>query len=201
MTPRNKQLVVITRPDLYEGEAEQIKALLQADSHFILHLRKPQGTVADYRHLLQQIPAEELERICLCDHFELAAEFEVGGVHLSSRNSRYEGNREIRVSRSCHSIAELEQREKFAYVFLSPLFNSISKQGYSAAFSAGELTQATQDGRIDAQVFALGGICPQTLPQLRNYGFGGVAVLGYVWQNFEIERFKKLVKIIEETRF
>jgi thiamine-phosphate pyrophosphorylase len=43
-------------------------------------------------------------------------------------------------------------------------------------------------------VIALGGISAATLPLLAPYSFGGAAVLGAVWQNFDLNKFRELVK-------
>lgn len=191
------QLVVITRPDFYEGEAEQISALFEADTRFLLHLRKPEASADGYRQVLSALPAGHLKRVCLGDHFELADEFAVGGVHLSGRQKEYKGNRHLRVSKSCHSFAELENIGAYDYVFFSPIFNSISKKGYQAAFSNEELAEASQSGLINHKVIALGGVDADTVPLLRPYAFGGAAVLGTVWNNFSVERFKALAALFE----
>ena len=87
------QLVVITRPDLYDGEGGQIAELLASDPDFLLHLRKPEATADAYRKILREVPDEYLHRVTLGDCFELTDEFRVGGVHLSGRQSSYRGVR------------------------------------------------------------------------------------------------------------
>ena len=62
------------------------------------------------------------------------------------------------------------------YVFLSPVFDSISKQGYRAAFSMETLEQAR--GIIDEKVFALGGVTLDKITILEQLHFGGIAVYG-----------------------
>lgn len=193
------QLVVITRAELYTGEAEQINELLLTDERFLLHLRKPGATAEEYSSVLQQIPHSMLHRITLGDHFELAEQFPVGGVHLSGRQFEYTGTRKLRISRSCHTFNELQSANQFDYVFFSPIFNSISKQGYNAAFSDAELLEASEMGLINGKVIALGGVDADTLPLLKPYAFGGAAVLGTVWEPFSKERFKLLVDLFYET--
>ena len=79
------------------------------------------------------------------------------------------------VSRSCHSLDELTAEAN--YLFLSPIFDSISKPGYRAAFSAEELR-----GKVDGRVFALGGVTFEQLPYIQELGFGGAAMLGAAWR-------------------
>lgn len=188
----SQQLIVITRPDFYADEVSQISQLLLADSRFLLHLRKPEGSADDYGRVLSLLPQDQLGRVTLGDHFELADSFPVGGVHLGGRQPVYAGKRRLRVSKSCHSLEELADIDRFSYVFLSPIFNSISKQGYNAAFGHTDLLRASQQGLVNSRVIALGGVDAQTLPLLKPYSFGGAAVLGAVWNHFSVERFKAL---------
>ena len=75
-------------------------------------------------------------------------------------------NRAWTVSRSLHSLAELRSSSGLEYAFLSPIFDSISKQGYKAAFEEEKLRQALADNSVP--VIALGGldlgfVLPQTI--------------------------------------
>lgn len=93
-------------------------------------------------------------------------------------------DRQITVSRSCHSIAEVQKyKDSCNYLFLSPIYDSISKEGYGAAFSRTDLKRAADEGIIDKKVYALGGVSAEHLPELQELGFGGAAVLGALWQS------------------
>lgn len=190
------RLIVITRPDFYAEEVEQIASLMLADSDFLLHLRKPEADAEAYRNVLRRLPEQILQRVTLGDHFELVDEFPVGGVHLSGRQKAYMGARRVRISKSCHSFEELADISAYDYVFFSPIFNSISKQGYNAAFTALELKNASDSQLINEKVVALGGVDEETLPLLSPFGFGGAAVLGTVWKSFSIDRFKRLAEMV-----
>ena len=67
------------------------------------------------------------------------------------------------------------------YLFLSPIFDSISKAGYKSNFTIDELRAAADAGIIDSRVFALGGVTPDRLSLLQSIGFGGAVMLGAVW--------------------
>ena len=75
---------------------------------------------------------------------------------------------------------KLFKKNKYEYVFLSPIFNSISKQNYNTKFTLHELHQASDIGLIDSKVIALGGITPDNIATTMQLGFGGAAVLGYI---------------------
>ena len=85
------------------------------------------------------------------------------------------------VSRSCHSLEEVRLwKPSCDYVFLSPIFDSVSKEGYCSAFSPEVLGRACSEGVIDGKVIALGGVTPERTGVLRSFGFGGAAMLGCV---------------------
>lgn len=179
-----KKLLVITWPDFFPGEAEILIRLFQAGLSR-LHLRKPAASQAELRALLTSLPAIYHPRIVLHDHFNLAAEpafaDHLGGLHLNRRNPAVLQGYAGGVSRSCHSLEEVAEKKAFDYVFLSPIFPSLSKQGYGRGFPPTLLREATRAGLIDERVIALGGISTATIPQLAETGFGGVAVLGALW--------------------
>ena len=197
---------MISAPDFLPGEAEAVTALLEAGA-WRVHVRKPAAGSDSITRLLEHIPAALYSRISLHDHHELAARFGVGGVHLNSRNPSVPDGFGGMVSRSCHSIAELSQYSSVCdYMFLSPIFDSISKSGYVSRFSleeirrriaacsagtAGPMAGMSSDGNCRSvdwgRVFALGGVCPDNVRLLEDVGFGGAAVLGYIWEPFRLD--------------
>lgn len=200
------RIIVISAPDFLPGEAEAVTALLEAGA-WRVHVRKPAAGSDSIARLLEHIPAALYSRISLHDHHELAARFGVGGVHLNSRNPSVPDGFGGMVSRSCHSIAELSQYSSVCdYMFLSPIFDSISKSGYASRFSLEEIRRRIVAGsdvataRMDVmssdgncrsvdwgRVFALGGVCPDNIRLLEEAGFGGAAVLGYIWEPFRLD--------------
>lgn len=174
--------IVITSPGFLQGEADFIDKLF---NHGLdrLHLRKPGADIGECRRLLDGISREWLPRIVVHDNFGLCREYGLGGVHLNGRNPMAPPNHEGSVSRSCHSLEEISRyKGECDYLTLSPIFNSISKQGYMAAFEPEQLTAARDSGLIDSRVIALGGVTLENIPRVRELGFGGVAILGDVWQ-------------------
>ena len=120
----------------------------------------------------------------LHDFFGLAEEMSLYGIHLNSRNPFPPPGWHGSVSRSCHSIDEVAlYKPSCDYVSLSPIFDSISKAGYTSAFSIGELRTAVSSGIIDKKVMALGGITFTNMQDVLRLGFGGVMILGAAWQN------------------
>lgn len=182
-------IIVITRPDFFEGEAERIAQLLQSGRADLVHIRKPQhlddpDNLESLENLLRALPPALYPRLVLHDHHELAVKYGLRGVHLNRRNPVPPHGWQGAVSRSCHSIQELAEcrRQPYAYLSLSPIFDSISKQGYHAAFTAAELEEARRQGIIDKRVMALGGVTFDKIEQVRQMGFGGAMILGDAWK-------------------
>jgi len=175
------QLIVITSPDTVVQEAEKINALFEAGLE-ILHIRKPNFSKKEYIYLIKRIKEEYHPKIKIHEFFELTGKYNLLGVHLNARNPNYTGRKVVNISRSCHSIEELKIKTKYDYVFLSPIFDSISKEGYYAKYNNMILVNASKRRQINKKVIALGGIDRETLPIVKQYGFGGAAVLGSIWQ-------------------
>lgn len=194
---------MISAPDFLPGEAEAVTALLEAGA-WRVHVRKPAAGSDSIARLLEEFPQCYRSRLSLHDHHELAENCGVGGVHLNSRNPSAPDGFGGLVSRSCHSMEELSEYGSVCdYMFLSPIFDSISKSGYNSRFSLEEIRRRIVAGsdvataRMDVmssdgncrsvdwgRVFALGGVCPDNVRLLEDVGFGGAAVLGYLWEPF-----------------
>ena len=174
--------IVITLSQFFDGEAGQIARLLRC-SIDLIHIRKPQATAEETEHLIQAIPQEYHHRLVLHDHHELAGKYHLHGVHLNSRNPLPPKSWKGSVSRSCHSLEEVKEwKERCDYVSLSPIFDSISKQGYRAAFTTEELKKAKEEGIIDHKVLALGGVTFRRMDEVLRMGFGGGMILGDAWK-------------------
>jgi thiamine-phosphate pyrophosphorylase len=174
------KLIVFTLPEFFTGEAEAIDVLFQQGVD-VLHLRKPDASETEVVHLLEEIPEKWHERIMLHD-FDLRNLFTLKGLHLNRHRPTPPTDYHGCLSAACHSLEEVAaQKSKVDYLFLSPIFDSISKKGYKSGFLPEVLEGAHINGLIDKKVMALGGISPERIPQLATWGFGGVALLGDVW--------------------
>lgn len=174
-------IIVITSDKTVDDEAEKIETLLR-NGVDIVHIRKPDWSLRDVRNLIENIDYRYRNRIRLHGHFELLNEMNLGGVHLNHRNPAAPATAKA-VSRSCHSIEELERTAEFDYVTLSPIFDSISKSGYTSRFDIDNI----REDIIGRRVVALGGVTADTLLPLYEKGFIGAALLGYIW-NGDFER-------------
>lgn len=181
------KIIIITLPEFFSWEAFFINKFF-SEGLETLHLRKPGAQLSDYETLIKQIEPQFYNRIVLHDCFSLAEKYGLKGVHLNSRNPQPPENFSGTVSKSLHSIEEvIREKDNFDYVSLSPIFDSVSKKGYNSKFTLEELKNLKNQGVIDEKVYALGGVTRESLPLVKNLGFGGAMILGAAWreQSFE----------------
>lgn len=90
----------------------------------------------------------------------------------------------LTASASLHTLADVEEEtagSAYDYVFLSPVFDSISKAGHTAAgFPPAALASTLATAAIP--VLALGGVSSTTAAEAAGLGFAGAALLGSVWR-------------------
>lgn len=181
------RLIAITPENDIPNEQEYIYRILEAGFDYV-HIRKPKYSMDDMREYLDGLDNSIHKKLKLHSCFELADEYGIGGIHLNHRNSNLPMNsvKSLKISRSCHFIAELDDCARYEYVFLSPVFDSISKAGYRAKFNLSELKTIFCTKSNLYNIVALGGVTPECLPLLCNCGFCGAAFLGYLFNSTNI---------------
>jgi len=192
--------IVISWPEARSDEVAVVEDLFAAGLA-VFHLRKPESSATALAAFIEQVPAAYRDRIVLHSHHELCREYGLRGVHVRSTWQAEYGTggsdgigvvarealaapRGVTVSASCHRLSDLtdvdRQRPGFDYVFISPVFASISKPGYRPAFDHDDLVGRLRE--TTTPVVALGGITAANIGRVRQAGFAGAAVLGAVWQ-------------------
>lgn len=175
-----KKLIVITPPAFFPGE-EIILTRLFDEGMQRLHIRKPGCSLDNLDSLLKVIPTDYHSRIVLHDCFELTTPYTLGGIHINQRNLQIPPKFEGSISRSCHTLQEVQDNNGYDYLFLSPIFQSISKEGYGCGFTMEVIENAFSQGVLTNKVIALGGMNESTIRQIQHLDFGGYAVLGALW--------------------
>lgn len=187
-------LIIITPETAHPHEIKLINAFF-TNGLLKLHLRKPFFTLTDYRNYLDQIDKKYHPGISIHGSFELLKEFPGLGIHITGRTREHGKFTEIidlvnasTCSTSFHSWNEIEGNQyPFDYVFISPVFDSISKKGYQAAIDLSKVRQVKQkisSGKENPpSVIALGGVDSTNIELLHKNGFDGAAVLGAVWKS------------------
>ena len=187
---------------------EKIITALFEEGLDILHLRKPETPAMYSERLLTLIPQKYHKRIITHEHFYLQEEFSLMGIHLNTRNPKEPHDYSGHISCTCHSLDEVRNKKHFYdYLFLSPIYNCITKTGVTSGFTAEELRQAEKSKIIDSKVMALGGITSDNILEIKDYGFGGAVIMGDLWNKFNactdrdylevIRHFKKLKEMAD----
>ena len=185
------KLIVFSSHSNIHSEPKQVVRMFEHGLE-TLHLRKPNSSLKDLVEYLKLIPSEYHNRIVIHSHHKLAKKFHLKGVHFSKvhRDKSYNtklkylsfrlrfGN--ILITRSCHKIYKLQENiDRYAYVFLSPMFETISKKSHSGLFSERHVKKALASTKN--KVYALGGVDESKFKELNDLGFEGVALLGAIW--------------------
>ena len=173
--------ILITLPRILKNEAETLAALCGAGVS-VIRIRKPEASEPEIEELLKTLQAlgADMSRLTIHYNEPLARKYGLGGVHLRIEELLAGAGEGLRRSCSAHGWTEAERAATDAdYVFLSPLFDSISKPGYRSAIDPAEAAERLR--RRKGRIVALGGIRPANIARVRRIGFDGAAVLGAAW--------------------
>lgn len=177
------KLIAITKPYCENDEAAFIRRLFESGFD-IVHLRKPETDINYCRVLLEKLTEEERKKIIVHDYHILYEEFSLKGIHINKNVTTLPEDYQGFKTRSCHSLEVVKMyKNDFDYVFLSPIFDSISKVGYKSAFDEEVLRKASEQGIIDEKVVALGGVTFDKITYLKELNFGGAAMMGGVFKS------------------
>lgn len=176
MVAENFDIHVYTSENEVDNEINYLRELIFAGADY-LHLRKPGRNFDYYAEVIEGIPEAFRKKIVLHSFPELAERYGVG-LRLKAGDS-LPGVRPATISRSCHSLNEIEKFSESDFVTLSPIFDSISKKGYQSAFEPETLDLR----RFKTPVIALGGVTLDKISYLKENGFSGAGFLGTVWES------------------
>jgi len=199
------QLIVISNSESVPQEAQIINQLFEAGMG-CFHLRKPGSSAEEVQDLLAQIDPENHSKIALHQHHFLADKNSIKRLHFTEQargSAKPEALQHLKeqgftLSTSVHQAEMISEQLYFDYVFLSPVFNSISKAGYKGFANPSFTMQKTVS---KPKVIALGGIDADNIHQLKNMNFDGAAVLGAIWKNPQqaVSNFKTLQEICDKN--
>ncbi len=158
-----------------------------------VHLREqphPKQTASD-----EEVSELALRALEICEahgakliinrRLDLATAADAHGVHLSGPVDVVGSTRALCTSNfligySAHSVEEAEAAcaDEADYVFLSPIFDPISKQAVTAPLGLNSLSHAA--ALLPGKVIALGGIDADRAKECKKCGAAGIAVIGSV---------------------
>jgi len=188
------RLIIVTHPGHLNGEIEICKELFDSGLER-LHVRKYRWTEEEITKWLKHFSKEELNKMVVHHQQGIFEKMNLGGLHFRY-NSEFAFTKRSDQTFSCsvHTWEEAEHASSFCdYVFISPVFDSISKFAYK---------QNTDLLRVpanltDKKIFALGGIHNENIHKVYEMGYYGAVALGYIWNNMDeaAENFSTLRKL------
>ncbi|GAB4278273.1 MAG: hypothetical protein Kow0068_01830 [Marinilabiliales bacterium] len=181
------KLVVISYPKNFADETHFVIRLFQNGLKYF-HLRKPGFSEWKIREFLIKIPQQYHNRIVIYDYFHLVKEFNLKGIHFNRKTIHlykdYE-NLNCHKSYSAHYFDELIKYDGlFDYMFISPVFDSISKNNYHSSFNYDELKNTIKNQVKKSEIIALGGVSPDNVKTAISIGFHGIALHGNIWNTY-----------------
>lgn len=185
------KLILISSPDKFKSEIDPILTLFEQDLE-VLHVRKPGFSEKKMAEYLRMIPSKYHNRLVIHSHFSLLGKFKLLGIHLGKKDRADTFRNRLRlkwlrlrhsnltVSTSFHNLMSLsEDTRSFSYVFLSPIFDGISKKSHGGGFKSDQLKKALRNS--SHRVVGMGGINAERISKIKDVGFYGAAILGAVW--------------------
>lgn len=196
-------MIVLIAPEKdVENEIVILQQLFEAGLEYY-HLRKPFKDYEAHVSYLNQIEKKYHTKIVVHYFHELTNEFNLKGIHFQEQKRRdalENGSRYFiglnmlgkTMSSSFHEPEELAACDiEFDYHLLSPVFSSISKEGYEG--------RGFDVTNIDKPIVGMGGINTETIAETIQLGFEGIGVLGGVWNTENpVESFKRIKRYYEE---
>lgn len=187
------QPIVITQENILDAAVEvDVISRLVSRYGCRVHIRKKSCSLEELNYFCYMLSQSvDMSYLTLHGHGDLVEKYSFGGLHDKCRGSLSEGKL---FSMSCHSMPQA-QEAVCDYLFLSPIFDSISKRGYSSPYDMDELGGWLQCERCGGEVIALGGIDAGNIKRVYDMGFDGAALLGAVWNEHNaIENYKNILK-------
>ncbi|MCO7184915.1 thiamine phosphate synthase [Tenacibaculum sp. XPcli2-G] len=196
-------MIVLIAPEKdIPNEIEILQQLFEEGLEYY-HFRKPEKNYEEHVVYLSKIDEKYHDRIVTHYFHELINEFDLKGIHFQEqkRIDALENGSEYFIgldmigktmSSSFHEPEELANCDiEFDYHLLSPVFSSISKEGYEG--------RGFDVNHIDKTIIGMGGINTDTIQETLELGFQGIGVLGGVWNTeTPVESFKNIKRHYEK---
>ena len=192
------KIALLTSPVKMMSECDTLEYLLEEGLDY-LHIRKEEEDEPYVRKIVNTLPKRTRHQLVLHGYRELAVTYEGVNYHHKSKSNYFDNFNTGFQTKAFHSIEEIKAcKDPYKYGFLSPIFDSISKKDYKAAFDAQELKEFLHSEEKKFPIYALGGVNVENVKQAKALGFDGIAVLGAIWGELfshkKISVFKELKK-------
>lgn len=177
-------IIVLTPEQTVPNESEILRQLFETGLERF-HIRKYWLKDAEMKAYLAAIDSQYHQRLVLHAHYHLAKDYGINRLHFREEDRlaglHMDYINEYNLSTSVHDIETFNGLGKeWQYAFLSPMYPSISKQGYGAKHTT--LSTLAQRKNTYSQLIGLGGIDALNFREVISSGANGIALLGCIWQ-------------------
>ena len=186
--PRPPILVITDRRMAARPLRDVVADAIDGGCRWIL-LREPDLSTADLVALggpIATLCVDAGTTLSVSADLDAAVSLAASGIHLPQRLANADMMAQCRerlcddamVGASCHSSQEAGTAHALGadYITMSPVYLTESKPGYGPALGPDRLGEMARE--YDFPVLGLGGIKPETVPDIRNSGAAGFAVMG-----------------------
>lgn len=206
------KLIVISNSGIVENEAIIVTKLFEAGLE-TFHLRKHKISTKKTKEFISSIPAHFHNRIVVHSHHNLARYFTLKGIHLTKTHKKRRfrtwlmlkliklKNPHIIITTSFDTIGKLFETNSnynYDYVFLSPIFDSITSKfqgGYTNYSLKSALTKSVH------KVIARGGVDINAIEKAHEIGFEGLAFYNSIWKRKDpVAEFNNIIEKFEELK-
>ena len=199
---------LISHPSFFSKEERLLNQLFELGLP-CLHMRKPNSDTDSIEKVLRAVDAAYHPRIIIYKNdIALLEDFDLRGIHFKEMERTQLQKaallddflveyKNYELGTSIHSPKDLiTLNEGFDYTFVSPVFDSISKQNYKATINWS--FSSFVPPRVHP--IALGGLDVHNIALAAQKGFSEVAFLGAVWGDFSqvITNYKKICRTIND---
>ncbi len=203
------KVIVISPSKIKEEEIKNLTLMFEAGLESY-HLRKPKFSTQQLKEYIEKIPKQFRNRIVIHSHHNLARKYDLQGVHYTKkhleptfRNWWREKLLHITTSHfikttSHGKLSSLYEEEemKFDYVFLSPIFDTITGK-YQSGFYEDSIIAAIQ--KTGKKIIARGGVDATRVEKINELGFYGMALYSSLWdRESPVEEYLKVIHRCKE---
>jgi thiamine-phosphate pyrophosphorylase len=203
------KVVVISPSKIKEEEINNLIKMFEAGLE-TYHLRKPKFSTKLLQEYIEKIPKQFHNRIIIHSHHNLARKYNLQGVHYTKKHlepnfKNWWREKMLRISTSSFiktsshgKLASLydDEEMKFDYVFLSPIFDTITGK-YQSGYYEDSIKLALQ--KTGKKVIARGGVDATRIEKIKELGFYGMALYSSVWdRESPVEEYLKVIQRCKE---
>jgi thiamine-phosphate pyrophosphorylase len=206
------KVIVISSNRADEKEADVVNKMFENGLQSF-HLRKPKLSTVELASYIKQISPQFHKHIIIHTHHSLAGKFNLGGIHFTKNHlkkpyktwyrlkllSFKKPLKSLILSASHSKLATLYDQEpyNYNYLFLSPIFDSLTGKYQSGFYEEGLRAVNAKSGK---KIIARGGIDATRVQKVKELGFYGMALYSALWEKPNpLEEYLKVIKSCNEA--